>query len=115
MKRPLYADTLEMVANQGADYFYDSTFTTDMVDELQMQYNAIVTKDDFINYKPVERTVTVSNYKDYEVLGITPPNSGAVLGLILNILNSKLMFCNKFCAHGLLLSQCHILCVVIKL
>lgn len=90
MKRPLYADTLEMVANQGADYFYDSTFTTDMVDELQMQYNAIVTKDDFINYKPVERTVTVSNYKDYEVLGITPPNSGAVLGLILNILNSKL-------------------------
>jgi len=92
MRRPLYADTLEMVAMKGADSFYNSNFTTEMVTELRELYDAIVTTEDFNRYVALERTVTSAYYQNYQVHGLYPPNSGAVLGLILNMLDCKL-FC----------------------
>ena len=89
MKRPLYADTLEMIANEGADWFYNSNFTTEMVTELRELYDAIVTTEDFEKYSALDKTVTSASYSNHQVLGLFPPNSGAVLGLILNILDSK--------------------------
>ena len=85
--RPKYAQTLRDIGEKGADYFYHSDFTESMVSELQNNYNSVVTVEDFQNYTAIEREVVTSQFDDLEVIGIPPPASGAVLGLILNILD----------------------------
>ena len=84
------ADTLEKIGEQGIDYFYNSNFTVKMVEELQNNWNSIITVEDFRNYSTAERDVVRANYKGLEMLGMPPPSAGgAVLGLILNILDRK--------------------------
>ena len=89
LRRPLYADTLQMISTEGADYFYKGNFAREMVEELKETYGCIITEEDLSEYKALQRNVTVANYKGMDVLGISPPSSGAVLGLILNILDGK--------------------------
>ena len=60
-----------------------------MVSELQRDYNSVVTVEDFQNYTAIEREVVTSHFDDLEVIGVPPPASGAVLGLILNILDGR--------------------------
>lgn len=74
------------IAEKGADYFYDSSFTDNMISELQ-EHGSILTRDDFTNYEAIEREVTRSEYKGYKVFGVSSPAGGPVLGLILNIMN----------------------------
>ena len=106
LKRPLYADTLEKIANEGADYFYQSNFTKEMVNELKEEYDCIITEEDFKRYKAVERNVTVASYKGASVFGISPPNSGAVLGLILNILDGEKYTVYRGYFQGLIFTGC---------
>lgn len=89
LRRHLYADTLQQIAEHGADYFYDSDFTESMVEELREDYNSIITAEDIRNYTPLERRVTKAGYRGLDVMGVAPPGSGAVLALILNILDGK--------------------------
>ena len=90
LKRPLYADTLEMASWNGADWFYDSDFMREMVQELREEYGSIITEQDFREYSPVERTLVESHYSGHTLKGMPPPSAGGpVLGLILNILDSK--------------------------
>ena len=60
-----------------------------MVEELQRDYNSIIMIDDLHNYSSIERPMARAKYKDQEMLGMTPPSGGAVLGLILNILDGE--------------------------
>ncbi len=90
LKRPQYANTLEMIAWNGASWFYDSEFMKVMVRELQ-EYRGILTEEDFKGYTAVKRKVTKSYYGGLKLHSISAPSSGAVLGLILNILDSKEM------------------------
>ena len=84
------ADTLEKIAEQGIGYFYNSNFTERMVQELQTDWNSIITVEDFQNYSTVEREVVRAAYEGLEVLGMPPPSAGGpVLGLTLNILDRK--------------------------
>lgn len=89
LKRPLYADTLEMISWNGADWFYDSDFMKEMVEELREDYGSILTKTDFKEYTAIERRATQSYYGGLIIRGMAAPSGGAVLGLILNILDSK--------------------------
>ena len=89
LKQPQLADTLHQIAENGIGYFYNSSFTEAMVSELQSDYNSIITVEDLHNYSPVERGVVSAKYKGQEMLGMSPPSGGAVLGLILNILDGK--------------------------
>lgn len=89
LRRPLYADTLQKIADDGVDYFYQSDFSREMVEELKEHYGSIITEEDLRRYEAIERSVTVASCKDLDVYGVSPPSSGAVLGLILNILESK--------------------------
>ena len=83
------ADTLHNIAEHGIGYFYNSSFTEAMVRELQDDYDSIITVDDLRNYSSVERRVVTAKYKGQEMLGMSPPSGGAVLGLILNILDGE--------------------------
>ena len=86
LQRPLYAKTLRDIGKYGADYFYQSNFTEEMVKELQEEYGSILTSDDFLNYSAIEREPVKTQLGNLEVIGVPPPSSGAVLALILNIL-----------------------------
>ena len=89
LKQPQLADTLHQIAMQGIDYFYNSPFTDWMVAELQTDYGSIISVHDFHSYTSVERKVARARYKGQEMLSVTPPSGGAVLGLILNILDGE--------------------------
>jgi gamma-glutamyltranspeptidase/glutathione hydrolase/leukotriene-C4 hydrolase len=81
------ADTLEAIAEQGIDYFYNSNFTVEMVKELQETYGSILTVEDFQRYTAIERQVVSARFKDHIMLSMPPPASGAILGLLLNTLD----------------------------
>ena len=85
--RHQYAQTLRSIGEKGADFFYNSNFTEELVRELREGYNSVMTMEDLQNYTAIEREVVTSQFADLEVIGVPPPASGAVLGLILNILD----------------------------
>ena len=89
LKQPLLADTLTNISLYGSDYFYNSPFTSDMVNELQQDYGSILTVEDFHNYTVQVRDILTSQFSGLQVLGASPPSSGAVVALVLNILEGK--------------------------
>lgn len=95
------AGTLEAIAEHGIGYFYDSSFTEEMVEELQQDYGSILTVEDFQKYSSVERPVVTAKFKNHTMLSIPPPACGATLGLILNMLDGKIIISKKHCFRSL--------------
>ena len=84
--RKKYAQTLRDIgASGGASYFYEGDFLKTMVQELR-ENGAILEEGDFLNYTAIEREPVESEFDELRVIGAPPPSSGAVLALILNIL-----------------------------
>lgn len=71
------ADTLELIANEGIEGFYDSDFTDMMVDYIQ-SLGGILTHEDFANYKTVIREPLVTTYRDHKVITVSAPTKGGV-------------------------------------
>ena len=61
-----------------------------MVTELQQDYGSVLTVNDFSDYSVTERKPLVSDYQDLQLIGVPPPGGGAMLALILNILEGIL-------------------------
>ena len=103
LKQPLLADTLANISLYGSNYFYNSSFTSDMVNELRQDYGSILTVEDFLNYTVQVRDILTSQFSGLQVLGASPPSSGAVVALMLNILEGEVL---PDTSHGC----CDILC-----
>ena len=89
LKQPELALTLRAIAEEGPDYFYNSNFTKKLVKDLRERYNSILTFEDFRNYSAVTRPVLMSRFdNDMTIYSFPSPASGAVLALILNILDN---------------------------
>ncbi|KAF5024054.1 hypothetical protein F66182_3902 [Fusarium sp. NRRL 66182] len=86
MTRRRYARTLEAIADHGADVFYTGRFAESMVQTIQ-DTNGTITLDDYKNYEAISRKVLHTDYKGYDVYGISSPASGAVSLNILNTMN----------------------------
>ena len=86
MKQTELSKTLEKVASDGPDYFYNSTFTAEIIKELQSD-GSVLTVEDFQTYEVKEREVVITNYDDLTIHGTALPGGGAVIGLIFNILD----------------------------
>ncbi|KAF4993307.1 hypothetical protein FGRMN_6574 [Fusarium graminum] len=84
MTRRRYARTLQAIADHGADAFYTGPFAESMVKTIQ-DSNGTITLDDYNNYQAISREVLQTEYKGYNVYGISSPAGGAVS---LNILNT---------------------------
>jgi len=79
------ADTLEMIATEGIKGFYDSDYTQKMVDYIQ-SIGGVLTREDFAQYRSVEREPISTTYRGYTVYTTTgPSNGGAPLLEMLNI------------------------------
>ncbi|KAH6970008.1 hypothetical protein HG530_012054 [Fusarium avenaceum] len=86
MTRRRYAHTLQAIADHGADVFYTGPFAESMVKTIQ-DSNGTITLDDYKNYEAISREVLQTEYKGYNVYGISSPAGGAVSLNILNTMN----------------------------
>ena len=89
LRRPKLAETLQNISKFGFDHFYNSTMTDDMVNEIN-ELGGNFTKEDFLGYTVLEHNVTRSEYKGFPLLSTPPPGSGAILSMILSVLEGEL-------------------------
>ena len=86
MKRPKYADTLEIIANQGVDAYYNGVLTDKIVKEIQDR-GGIITKQDLADYYvEFEEALNVTLNDSLTAFTTQAPSSGPILMFILNIL-----------------------------
>ncbi|RKL11945.1 Gamma-glutamyltransferase [Fusarium oxysporum] len=78
--------TRNAIAEHGADAFYTGAFAESMVKTIQ-ETNGTITLDDYKNYDVISREVLHTEYKGYDVYGISSPAGGAVSLNILNTMN----------------------------
>ncbi|MCA9214981.1 MAG: gamma-glutamyltransferase [Planctomycetales bacterium] len=82
------AKTYDAIATIGPEWFYQGAFAEQA--EAWMRANeGIITKQDFQNYRAVERKPIVTTYRGFTVYGFPPPSSGGIhVAQILNILEN---------------------------
>lgn len=82
------AQTLRLIADQGADAFYKGPIADLIVAEMKAG-GGLITKDDLAAYKAMARTPIHGTYRGYDVYGASPPSSGGTcLVEMLNILEN---------------------------
>ncbi|XP_078694068.1 glutathione hydrolase 1 proenzyme-like [Branchiostoma floridae x Branchiostoma belcheri] len=87
MKRAKLAETLRAVADGGADVFYQGEIARNLTKDIR-DAGGIITEQDFRDYQvEVTPPLNISLAGGLTVLSPPPPASGAVLSLILNILD----------------------------
>ncbi len=87
-KQPVLAYTLEQIARNGKEAFYNSSITKKMVEEIQ-KYGGCASINDFNNYEAIERAPVKGSYRGYDFYGMPLPSSGGITELeTLNILEN---------------------------
>lgn len=80
------ARTYERIAADGPEWFYQGEFAG-KVESWMRAEGGLLTREDFLDYRPIRREPLVTRFRDYTVLGFPPPSSGGVhVAQILNIL-----------------------------
>jgi gamma-glutamyltranspeptidase / glutathione hydrolase len=77
MTRKRYADTLDEIAENGADAFYTGRIANATIDIIQKN-NGTMTLEDLRNYRAVERKSLNITYRGFRVYSTGAPSSGAV-------------------------------------
>lgn len=86
--RPLLSKTLQEIADKGADVFYNGSLADEIVLDLQDSFGGtFITKEDLQRYRPIVQDALESKVGSLSVRSAGLPGSGAVLCLILNILD----------------------------
>ena len=93
IKNEKYAKTLEIIRDDP-ESFYNGTLAKKISKDItegipDEQTKGQVTKQDLRNYKTVIRKPLESKLEGMKMLLTPPPTSGAVLGLVLNILKGR--------------------------
>ncbi|TRY65590.1 hypothetical protein DNTS_015198, partial [Danionella cerebrum] len=77
------ADTLETIAECGADALYNGQLAKDLIEDLQAA-GSTVSLEDLKSYKVSESEAWLVTLGDYDMYFPPPPAGGALLGFILN-------------------------------
>jgi gamma-glutamyltranspeptidase/glutathione hydrolase len=77
MVLPDLANTLRLIATEGADAFYLGTIADQLVSQMQ-RGNGIITKKDLAAYQAKLRAPIRGTYRNYELYGPPPPASGGI-------------------------------------
>ncbi len=86
LKQPELAETLQMIAERGADGFYLGEVAEKIVAEMK-RGGGLITADDLAHYRPVARTPLHGTYRGFDVFAVPPSSSGGTTLLeALNIL-----------------------------
>ncbi|PVU85294.1 hypothetical protein BB561_006962 [Smittium simulii] len=84
-KRINFANTLQRVADEGANAFYASDLSEIMASWIQ-KTGGIITAQDFCNYTPKIRKAAVFDYHGRKIITGSPPTSGTIVGFTFNII-----------------------------
>ncbi|KAG5940571.1 hypothetical protein E4U53_007571 [Claviceps sorghi] len=84
MTRKRYANTLEKIANHGADAFYTGDLAAAMVKHIQ-HHNGTLTTSDFASYRVLSRPVRNTTFRGIDLYTVGAPASGSIA---LNILKT---------------------------
>lgn len=93
MRNPALAETLQNIADHGADVLYRGPIAEKIVAAVTSA-NGILTSKDLSDYKPLSKAVINSSYLGYQVITTPLPSGGPVLVSLLNILEG-FNFTNK--------------------
>lgn len=85
IRQPDLAETLERIAIEGRDGFYQGELAGRLVDGVR-KAGGIWCRSDLAGYRVVEREPVVSRFRGFEVVSAAPPSSGGVA--IAQILNT---------------------------
>lgn len=84
IRQPQLATTLELVAQQGANGFYQGKFARQLVAGVR-KLGGIWSEADLANYRVVERTPVKGEYRGAQITTAPPPSAGGVA--LVNALN----------------------------
>uniref|UniRef100_H2YEV9 Glutathione hydrolase n=1 Tax=Ciona savignyi TaxID=51511 RepID=H2YEV9_CIOSA len=88
IRRPLLAQTMRTIAKEGVSAFYNGSLTDKIINDLNEGFgDNIITAEDLWNYKPEVKPAINITLDNLTVFSPGPPGSGAVMSLILNILD----------------------------
>lgn len=90
LKNPDYAQTLALIAGDGATAFYNGEIADAIIQAVSGHPTnpGLLTKDDLAGYDVKERPATCAPYRGYDICGMGPPSSGALtIGQILGIVS----------------------------
>ncbi|XP_042277867.1 gamma-glutamyltransferase 5a [Thunnus maccoyii] len=79
------ADTLQMIANDGADVFYTGKIADDLIRDIQ-EAGGRLTAQDLASYKATVTDAWAVPLGEYQMYIPPPPAGGIILSLILNIM-----------------------------
>src|SRR5581483_9674512 len=77
LAQPELAQTLQRIAKNGADEFYEGDTAKRFADEMP-KHGGIISLADLKGYKAIERTPLQGNYKGYTVITAPPSSSGGI-------------------------------------
>jgi gamma-glutamyltranspeptidase/glutathione hydrolase len=77
LAQPELAATLERIAKNGANEFYEGETAKRFAAEMA-KHGGIITESDLRNYKAIERTPLKGKYKNYTVITAPPSSSGGL-------------------------------------
>ncbi|RUO77417.1 gamma-glutamyltransferase [Idiomarina seosinensis] len=83
LKNPEYAETLSLIAEQGADAFYHGPIAEKIVSAVKNSAVApgVLSLSDLANYEAKVRQPVCDDYRQYKVCGMGPPSSGGLTTL----------------------------------
>jgi len=89
LRNTAYADTLQAIADNGVEAFYQGKVAASIVDTVRgfTANPGVMSQADLANYKVIERNPVCADYRGHAVCGMGPPSSGALtVGQILGLL-----------------------------
>ncbi|MBI5911591.1 MAG: gamma-glutamyltransferase [Betaproteobacteria bacterium] len=96
LKNPALADTLRIIAAQGANAFYTGEIARDIAGKVRNAPNpGDLSEDDLKQYRAKQREPVCAPYRQWKVCGMPPPSSGGVavlqvLGMLQQLAPGKL-------------------------
>ena len=88
VKNPELANTMEQVAKNGVDWFYNGSVADDMIKYIQKNKGVMI-KEDLANCAPKPHDPVRGNYRGYDIVSMPPPSSGGThIIQMLNVLEN---------------------------
>jgi gamma-glutamyltranspeptidase/glutathione hydrolase len=78
VKLPLYADFLEYMSKEGPREFYEGEIAHRISEDCALR-GGHLTRNDFLQYRVIERDPLQFKYRDYDIFTTSPPNAGGPL------------------------------------
>jgi gamma-glutamyltranspeptidase / glutathione hydrolase len=75
--QPDLAKTLTLIKEQGPNAFYQGEIAR-LIAQAMQENGGLITLEDLVSYKAIERTPLVGAYKNYQIISMPPPSSGGI-------------------------------------